>query len=67
MSETKGNIMKTRNITCIITMLVGMLATPMTVADIKALMGVDEMSQPENNLMMVILKIDEPPPPSPPL
>jgi hypothetical protein len=39
----------------------------MTVADIKALMGVDEMSQPENNLMMVILKIDEPPPPSPPL
>jgi len=69
MSETKGNIMKTRNITCIITMLVGMLATPMTVADIRTLMGVDEMSQLENSLMMVpfIFKIEEPPPPSPPL
>ncbi len=61
--------MKMRNITCIITMLVGMLATPMTLADIRTLTGVDEMSQPENSHFMAssILKTDEPPPPSPPL
>ncbi|MCK5524228.1 MAG: hypothetical protein KAI83_13940 [Thiomargarita sp.] len=62
--------MKTRNITCIITMLVGMLATPMTLADIRTLMGVDEMSQPENSHFMpssILKKFEEPPPPSPPI
>jgi len=62
--------MKTRNITCIITMLVGMLATPITLADIRTLIGVDEMSQPENSHFMVpsiIKRKEEPPPPSPPL